>query len=129
PYTHGSNIRTLVGYNYSTKNNDPNYGGYIKSNSSSLNTEVKYNILQSTSLLLKFTYSNITFDAVSSNAINSPVGYVVLNGLLPGKNYLWNLDLTKKLGGNLELNIQYEGRKPGEGRTVHTGRASLRALL
>jgi hypothetical protein len=54
---------------------------------------------------------------------------VILDGLLPGKNYLWSLDITKKLGGNLELGIQYEGRKPGEGPTVHTGRASLRAIL
>ena len=53
----------------------------------------------------------------------------MLDGLLPGRNFLWNLDITKKLGGNLELGIQYEGRKPGEGNTIHTGRASLRAIL
>jgi hypothetical protein len=27
------------------------------------------------------------------------------------------------------LGLQYEGRKPGEGPTVNTGRASLRAIL
>ena len=131
-YTHKSNLRVLLGYRYGSKTNDPNFG-LLKSISSSLNSELKYNILQSTSIQAKFVFSNISFNAkdatATSGAINSPVGYVILDGLLPGKNYLWNLNLTKKLGGNLELNIEYEGRKPGEGRTVHTGRASLRALL
>ena len=60
---------------------------------------------------------------------NTTVSYILLNGLLPGKNYIWGLDLTKKLGSFLELNVTYEGRKPGEGHTIHTGRASLRAIL
>ena len=40
-----------------------------------------------------------------------------------------NLDFTKKLGNSLELSLQYEGRKAGDTGIVHTGRASLRALL
>ncbi len=131
-YTHGSNLRILIGYKIETKKNDPHFG-YILSTSSSINAEVKYNILQSTSIQAKFTYNNISFagkdPSLTTAAVNSPVGYIILNGLLPGKNFLWNLDLTKKLGGNLELNLQYEGRQPGQGRIINTGRASLRALL
>jgi hypothetical protein len=37
--------------------------------------------------------------------------------------------MTKKLGSFLELNITYEGRQPGEGHVIHTGRAALRAIL
>ena len=131
-YTRKSNLRILIGYRYENKKNSPQYG-YLVSGSGSINTEVKYNILQSTSLQAKFTFSNISFAAanptMTSSEVNSPVGYVILDGLLPGKNYLWSLNLTKKLGGSLELNIEYDGRKPGEGSTIHTGRASLRALL
>jgi hypothetical protein len=57
------------------------------------------------------------------------VSYIILDGLLPGQNYIWSVDLTKKLGSFLELNVTYEGRKPGEGNVIHTGRASLRAIL
>jgi hypothetical protein len=60
---------------------------------------------------------------------NTTVSYILLDGLLPGKNYIWSLDFTKKLGSFLELNINYEGRQPGEGPIINTGRASLRAIL
>ena len=53
----------------------------------------------------------------------------MLEALLPGKNYLWSIDLTKRFINNLELSFEYEGRKPGTGSTVNIGRASLRVLL
>ena len=53
----------------------------------------------------------------------------MLDGLLPGKNYLWSLGFTKRLLNNLELSFQYDGRKPGNSRTVHMGTASLTALF
>ncbi len=127
-FTKGSNFRILVGYKLTDKNNEE--GDLEKSISHSVNTEIKYNILQSTSIQGKFTYSSISF--TSSNPIpntNSPVAYIMLDGLLPGKNYLWNLDFTRRLSNNLELMIQYEGRKPGSSRVVHVGRASIRAIL
>jgi len=128
-YTRKSNLRMMIGYNISNKSNSPLYGGQQFS-SGSINSEVKFNILQSTSLLAKFTYTNISFTGKNATVnYSSPVSYTILNGLLPGKNYLWSIDLTKKLGGNLELGLQYEGRKPSEGPTVNTGRASLRAIL
>jgi hypothetical protein len=86
--------------------------------------------VQSTSIQSKFTYNQVAYKIKDANAsTNSSVSYVILEGLMPGRNYLWNVDLTKKLGSSLELSLQYEGRKAGESRVVHTGRAALRALL
>jgi hypothetical protein len=126
--TRGGNFRAIIGYRYSQKANST--GTEERSTSNAVNTEIKYNILQSTSLLGKFTYNTIDFtslDAIPNT--NSTAAYVILEGLLPGKNFLWNFDVSKRLSKSLEMNIQYEGRKPGTSRVVHIGRAAIRALL
>lgn len=127
-FTRKTNFRIMMGYKLTSRKNTQ--GAMEVSQINSLNSEIKYNILQSTSLLGRFTYSNISFHSMDAvpNA-NSPAAYIILDGLLPGKNFLWNLNLTKRLSNNLEINIEYEGRKPGSGRVVHIGRASVRALL
>jgi len=126
--TRGAVIRIITGYRYSVKTNT--IGDEEKAIIHSINTEMKYNILQSTSILGKFTFSNIDYTSVKGfpNA-NSTTSYILLEGLMPGKNYLWNLDLTRRISNSIEINIQYEGRKPGESRVVHVGRASIRAIL
>ncbi|WP_240966140.1 hypothetical protein [Pseudoflavitalea sp. G-6-1-2] len=127
-FINGSNFRWLVGYKFMSRKNEQ--GAKESTSSNSLLTDIKYNILQSTSINGKFTYSNINFKSTELNPnVNSPAAYILLDGLMPGKNFLWTLDLTKRLSNNLELNIQYEGRKPGTSRIVHVGRAAIRALL
>ncbi|MEP6746483.1 MAG: hypothetical protein ABJB86_02085 [Bacteroidota bacterium] len=124
-YTKGTTLRFVTGYKYSNKKNKE--GDLEAYSSNAVNTEIKYNILQSSSILTKFTYSNISFSPIAN--VNSTVGYNMLDGLSPGKNFLWSVEVTKRLANNLEINVQYEGRKPGEARIVHIGRASIRALF
>jgi hypothetical protein len=127
-FTGGPNFRLIVGYKYGKKDNT--LGNQEKATSNAMNTEVKYNILENTSLQGKFTYNNISFASLEATPNpNSTSSYIILDGLQPGKNYLWNVDVSKRLSKNLEMNIQYEGRKPGTSRVVHIGRASVRALL
>jgi len=123
-YVNRTVFRIQTSYRLETKNNNPLYGGE-KSTSNSLNIETKYNVLQNSSIHASFTYNTIQY----TGATNTTVSYIILDGLLPGSNYLWNLDFTKRIFNNLELNFQYDGRKPGSSRTIHTGRASLRALF
>lgn len=128
-FTKGANFRLVTGYRYTDKRNQENELEVYHAHA--INSELKYNILQSSSILTKFTYSTIDFKSRKGSTVNSnsTVSYIMLDGLLPGKNYLWNVDLTKRLSNNLEMSIQYEGRKPGTAKMVHIGRASLRALL
>lgn len=129
-YTKGSNFRIGMDFKLTNKQNSILWGGQHYT-SNAFSSDFKYNILQSTSIQGKFTMNAIFYTASQngSTSTTSPVSYTILEGLLPGKNYLWNLDFTKKLGSNLELSLQYEGRKAGETGIVHTGRAALRALL
>jgi hypothetical protein len=117
-------FRVQTSYRLENKKNNPIYGGE-QATSNSLHVESKYNVLQNSSINAGFTYNNISY----TGATNTTVSYIILDGLLPGSNFLWNIDFTKRLFNNLELNFQYDGRKPGNSRTVHTGRASLRALF
>jgi hypothetical protein len=123
-FVKGTVFRIQTSYRFENKKNNAAYGGE-KATSNSLNVESKYNVLQNSSINARFTFNTIQY----SGSTNSTVSYIILDGLLPGQNFLWYLDFTKRLFNNLELNFQYDGRKPGSSRTIHTGRASLRALF
>ena len=120
----GTAFRIVAGYKFDNKKNLPLYGGE-KSISNSLNLESKYNVLQSVSITGKFTFNNISYKFPA----NTTVSYIMLDGLLPGQNFLWNLGVTKRLLNNIELSLQYDGRKAGTAGTVHLGRASITALF
>ena len=121
-YTKGTVFRAQAGYNLDKK---VNTAGTEKSFTNSINTEVKYNVLSNTSLTGRFTFSQIDYNA----SPNTSVAFIMLEGLLPGKNFLWTLDLTKRLSSFLEINFQYEGRKSGASGIVQLGRAQIRALF
>ena len=123
-FIQGTKFRLTTSYKFDNKTNNSLYGGE-KSTSNSINVETKYNVLQNSSVTGRFTFNNIDYKYPA----NTTVSYIMLDGLLPGSNYLWSIDLTKRLLNNLELNFVYEGRKPGDARTVHIGRASVRALF
>lgn len=123
-YIQGTSFRLIAGYTFDNQKNLPVYGGE-KSFSNSLDLETKYNILQNSSITGKFTFNSIKYNYPA----NTTVSYIMLNGLLPGNNFLWSLSFTKRLLNNLELNFQYDGRKAAASRTVHVGRASITALF
>jgi len=123
-YIKGTKFRIVSSYKFDSKKNLPLYGNE-KSISNSLNLESRYNILQRSSLTGKFTFNNINYDSPA----NTTVSYIMLDGLLPGKNFLWSLGFNKRLINNLELNFQYDGRKAASSRTVHLGRAGVTALF
>lgn len=126
-FTRNTSFRVLLGYKFDDKTNTDSTQ---KATIHSMMSEVKYNVVSSTSITAKFTYSQIKYnDPANAGNSNTSVSYIMLDALLPGKNFLWTIDLTKRLTSYLELNFQYEGRKSASSNTVHIGRASLRAIL
>ena len=121
-YTKGTVFRASAGYVRTYKSN---VSGSEKSSSHAVNTECKYNVLSNTALSARLTFSDIDYNSQP----NTAVSYMMLDGLLPGKNFLWTLDLTRRLSSFIELSVQYEGRKSGQSGMVHVGRAQVRALF
>jgi hypothetical protein len=125
-YIYQSKFRATFSFQHAQKRN------LIDSTESSTNNaltaDVKFNALSKSSITCKLVYNSIAFKGYRGSE-NSAVGYMLLNGLLPGENYIWNIDLTKRLAGNIEMSIQYEGRKTADTQTVHIGRASVRAIF
>ena len=122
-YIYKSDFRFSINYIIDRKINKE---GSESSVNHALSADLKYNVLSNGTINTRLTYDNISYKGGDAN---TTTGYEILNGLLPGKNILWDVELIKKLAGNLEMNIQYEGRKPGNTKVIHTGRVSIRALF
>lgn len=78
-----------------------------------------------TSLRLRGTFTDIRYTGPS----NTAVAFTMLEGLQDGRNFLWSLTLDRQLSKSIQLNLNYEGRKTGDNRTVHVGRAQVRAVF
>ena len=122
-YQNSTKYRFSLNYKFEEKQNQ--LGAREKATIQSIITEIRYSVLSSSTINGKFQFSHINFTGLT----NTTVAFIMLDALLPGKNFLWNLDFTRRLSTNMEINFQYEGRKPGESKAIHTGRASVRALF
>lgn len=123
-FTNGAVFRTALSYRYDHKDATAAAGDQ-KARIHSMVLESKYNVLQSSVLTGKFTLSQIDFNGPT----NTTVSYIMLDALQPGRNLLWNLEFTRRIGNAFEISFNYEGRKPGDTKTIHIGRAALKAIL
>ncbi len=80
-YTKGTDFRGQLSYKWDDRKNE---GGGEKSVNHSVILDIKYNVVSNTSLTTRFTYSQIQYNAVA----NTSISYIMLDGLLPGKNFL-----------------------------------------
>jgi hypothetical protein len=53
----------------------------------------------------------------------------MLEGLRSGANYTWNFSYQRSVSRNLQLSLQYNGRKSENNRTIHSGGMELRAFF
>lgn len=72
-----------------------------------------------------FRLVNIDFNGDAS----SPIGYELMKGLLPGKNYTWNVIYQQRISSNIQMDISYDGRKSEQSKVIHIGRVMARYLF
>ena len=99
--------------------------GAEKSSVLEIGTTLKYNQLEKGSLQGKFNVVQIKYDGVQ----NSALGFEMLEGLKPGLNYTWNLSYQRSISKNLQLSIQYNGRKSEGNSMIHAGGMEVRAFF
>jgi hypothetical protein len=90
-----------------------------------LNCEATLNQSSVSALRLRATFVHVDF----SGRANSPVGFAMLNGLSPGKNFLWELSFERQVARNLQMRLSYEGRKTGAAKMAHVGRVQVAATF
>jgi len=119
-------FRSNFSYRYKTAlNTNLEYGQLEQTRQNELKIDSRYNILNKSSIHTTFAYDLIAFNGDA----NSSLAYTMLEGLQPGNNFVWTVQYDQKFKGNLRLGVSYDGRKLGEQRVTHTGRANFRAVF
>ncbi len=123
-YLLNNKFRASLTYKYS---NSKNIIGETKERAFThdISTEMRYNVLSKSSINASMTFAMVDY----VGGINDAIQFAMLQGLQNGNNYLWSLSFDRNLAKNIQLNLVYEGRKTGEAKSVHTGRAQVRAIF
>lgn len=87
--------------------------------------DAKFNILQRGSINAAFNFISITYDGPTGNTVE----FELLEGLKTGFNYTWSTFVQMRLGKNMQVNVQYSGRKSDANKSVHTGTVQVRAFF
>lgn len=100
-------------------------GGEQRSTITDYALELKYNQSEKGSFNLRGDFLTIIYNDTE----NSPIAYEMLNALRPGYNYTWNISYQRNLSGNIQISINYDGRKSPGTNVVHIGGAQIRAFF
>jgi hypothetical protein len=117
-------LRTSISYGFTQKRNDAGLGGE-KVLANKMELELRYSKATKNTLETKFTLAVVSYNGENGTTKS----YTILEGLQPGKNYIWSASYTRNISQNLELGLVYEGRKTGTAKLINTGRAQLRAVF
>ena len=110
-------------YNLQEKSNDIGSLEYLKQKQ--LGIKLHHQATKKFSLDIIIDLYNNDFTGNS----NSPVAYQMLSGLQKGENQVWQFLLHRKINSFMDLNINYNGRKSENYRTIHNGTIQLKAYF
>jgi hypothetical protein len=99
--------------------------GNIKGTNTEYGGEGRYAIAKTGVINVRYSYYSIKFNG----DIASPLGYDMMQGLANGINQIWNINLQQRVGGNIQITFNYDGRKSEGQNTIHIGRVEARYLF
>ncbi|MCK6610550.1 MAG: hypothetical protein L6Q78_05860 [Bacteroidia bacterium] len=76
-------------------------------------------------LSAKFSMYQVAFDGEAAGNL----AYDMLQGLSVGNNRIWGLGLQQRLGSNLQISLNYDGRQSPGAPILHTGRMEARYVF
>ncbi len=123
-YQPNTNLRISLDGRVVEKRNKEELGGE-KASIYDIGVSGKFNQTQKGSLQAQFNVIRIVFKGSS----NSPLGFELLEALKPGINYVWSIGYQRSLSKNLQISVQYNGRKSENNKTIHAGGMEVKAFF
>jgi hypothetical protein len=117
-------FRVAVSYRYSNKW-DLGTDSLQRAIAQNLGTEMRYNVAGKGTLSFRLNRIQQSFNGDA----NSTLGFEMLEGLAIGDNYTWALTYQRTLTNNMQINLNYEGRKTPLSKIIHTGGIQVRAFF
>ena len=123
-YQPNTAFRVSLIYKYGVKQNII-YEGFQKAELNDFGMEFKYNQVEKGSFTGKANFISITYNDLE----NTPIAYEMLNALKTGYNYTWGLSYQRNLTNNIQVSINYDGRKSPGTKVINIGGAQVRAFF
>jgi hypothetical protein len=123
-YQPNVSFRVAVSYRYSNKW-DLGNDSLQRAIAQNLGTEMRYNVAGKGTLSFRLNRIQQSFNGDA----NSTLGFEMLEGLAIGDNYTWGLTYQRTLTNNMQINLNYEGRKTPLSKIIHTGGIQVRAFF
>ena len=123
-YQPNTTFRISLDLRQENKINDEVFGGEVAV-IQDIGMQLKYNQAEKGSLQGGINAVNITYDGAQNNAL----AFEMLESLRPGLNFTWNLGYQRSISKNLQISIQYNGRKSEDNSAIHAGGVEVRAFF
>lgn len=123
-YQPNTALRISLIYKHNKKQNTIE-GGFQKAELNDFGLEFKFNRLEKGSLTGKINFININYN----DNENTAIAYEMLNALRIGYNYTWGLNFQRNLTNNIQISINYDGRKSPNSKIINIGGAQVRAFF
>jgi hypothetical protein len=111
-------------YRYGEKFNEAEEG-FQRAYTNNYGLELRFNQAEKGSLSARADYIRMTYN----DSENTAIAYEMLAGLAKGNNFTWEVVYQRNLNSNIQVSINYNGRKTTTAPTVHIGGAQIRAFF